>query len=207
MNTKIILGKKVGMTQFFLKNGDLIAVTAIEAGPCSIIQKTEFRVQVGFLNKKKKLVNKPLQGHFNKAGVSFKRFVKEFNFSGSSELNIGDEITLNQFEVGDAVDISAISKGKGFAGTIKRHRHKRGPMSHGSGFHRQAGSMGAIADPARVFKGQKLPGRMGGKKITVQNIVVVGVDCERNILLVKGCVPGPKNGLVVIRNAVKKCVA
>lgn len=209
MCKKAILGKKIGMTQIFSENGDLVPVTVIEAGPCYVVQKKTVEIdgyqaiQIGFYDKKEKHVTKPLKGHFNKAGVGFKRFLKEIRFENQEEFNIGDEINVSQFADVEFVDVTGTSKGKGFAGSIKRWGHHRGPMSHGSGYHRWAGSMGACSDPSRVFKGKKLPGHLGDEKVTVQNISVARVDADRNILLLKGSVPGPKNGLLIIKNSIK----
>ncbi len=220
---KAILATKVGMTQIFAEDGTLTPVTVLQAGPCVVTQiKTVENdgyaaVQLGFIDKKDKIVNKDKggrkeiihrhgltkaeQGHFAKAGVSGKRFVREFKLEGEYEL--AQEIKVDIFEAGDKVDASAISKGKGFQGAIKRHGQHRGPMTHGSKFHRHAGSNGAASDPSKVFKGKKMPGQMGNKKVTVQNLEVVRVDAENNLLLIKGSVPGPKKSLVTIREAVK----
>jgi large subunit ribosomal protein L3 len=209
MLTNAILGRKIGMTQLILENGDVVPVTAIEAGPCVVTQKKTVEVddyaavQVAFFDKKNKHTTKPLQGHFAKAGTTPKRYLKEFIFA-NKDLNVGDILDLSQFSPGDFVDVTGISKGKGYAGTIKRYNNRRGPMSHGSGYHRWAGSMGAHSDPSRVYKGKKMPGHMGTEKITIQNISVVKIDVDRNILLLKGAVPGPKKGLLIIKNAVKK---
>ncbi|WMC93826.1 50S ribosomal protein L3 [Kineothrix sp. MB12-C1] len=222
---KAILATKVGMTQIFDENGSLIPVTVLQAGPCVITQvKTQENdgykaVQVGFVDKKDKIinkdkggkkevvhrhgVNKALKGHFDKAGVSGKRYVREFRFENSEEYTLGGEIKADIFAVGDKVDTSAISKGKGFQGAIKRHGHHRGPMTHGSKFHRHHGSNGAASNPSRVFKGKKMPGHMGCVKVTVQNLEIVRVDVEKNLLLVKGAVPGPKKALVTIKETVK----
>ena len=212
---KAILATKVGMTQIFNEDGTLTPVTVLQAGPCVVTQiKTVENdgydaVQVGFVDKKDKIVNrdkggkkeivhrhgvtKAEQGHFAKAGVSGKRFVREFKFENASEYELAQEIKADIFEAGDKVDATAISKGKGFQGAIKRHGQHRGPMAHGSKFHRHAGSNGAASDPSKVFKGKKMPGQMGNKKITIQNLEVVRVDAENNLLLIKGSVPGPKN--------------
>ncbi|NLY43019.1 MAG: 50S ribosomal protein L3 [Clostridiaceae bacterium] len=206
---KAILGRKIGMTQLFDEEGKLIPVTVIEAGPCTVVQKKTVEndgysaVQVGFINKEERKVNKPEKGHFDKAKVSYKRYLKELKLENADQLNVGDEIKVDIFTAGEKVDVSGISKGKGFAGAIKRWGSHRGPMAHGSGYHRGAGSMGAATDPGKVFKGKKLPGHLGATKVTIQNLVVVRADAERNLLLVKGSVPGPKGGLLVIRNAVK----
>ena len=206
---KAILATKVGMTQIFNEDGLLIPVTVLQAGPCVVTQvKTEENdgyaaIQVGYGDIREKLVNKPEKGHFDKAGVPVKRFLKEFRFENAAEYEVGQEIKADIFAAGDHIDATAISKGKGFQGAIKRHGQSRGPMTHGSKFHRHAGSNGAASDPSKVFKGKKMPGQMGNKKITVQNLEVVRVDVENNLLLVKGSVPGPKKCLVTIKETVK----
>jgi len=206
---KAILATKVGMTQIFNEDGVLTPVTVLTAGPCVVTQVKTVEndgysaVQVGFVDKREKLVNKPLKGHFDKAGVSYKRFVREFRFENSEEYSNGDEIKADVFAAGDKVDATAIAKGKGFQGAIKRHGQSRGPMAHGSKYHRHAGSNGACSSPSKVFKGKKMPGHMGGKKVTTQNLEVVRVDVENNIILVKGAVPGPKKALVTIKESVK----
>ena len=197
------------MTQIFNEDGVLTPVTVLQAGPCVVTQiKTVENdgysaVQVGFADKREKLVNKPLKGHFDKAGVSYKRYIKEFKFENAADYTLAQEIKADIFEAGDKVDATAISKGKGFQGAIKRHNQHRGPMTHGSKFHRHAGSNGACSDPSKVFKGKGMPGHMGSKKVTVQNLEIVRVDAENNLLLVKGSVPGPKKSLVTIKEAVK----
>ena len=204
---KAILAKKVGMTQIFNEAGELVPVTVLQAGPCVVTQvKTTENdgyeaVQVGFVDKRDKLVSKPQKGHFDKAGVSYKRYVREFKLEG--EYSVKDEIKVDVFEAGDKIDATAIAKGKGFQGAIKRHGQSRGPMAHGSKYHRHAGSNGSCSTPSRVFKGKKMPGHMGGKKVTTQNLEVVRVDAEKNLLLVKGAVPGPKKSLVTIKESVK----
>ena len=222
---KAILATKVGMTQIFNEDGTLIPVTVLQAGPCVVTQvKTVDNdgysaVQVGFVDKKDKIinkdkngkkevihrhgVNKAQKGHFEKAGVSSKRYVREFKFENAEEYALAQEIKADIFENGDKVDATAISKGKGFQGAIKRHGQSRGPMAHGSKFHRHAGSNGACSSPSKVFKGKKMPGHMGSKKITIQNLEVVRVDVENNLLLVKGAVPGAKKCLVTIKESVK----
>lgn len=206
---KAILATKVGMTQIFNEDGVLTPVTVLQAGPCVVTQVKTVEndgykaVQVGFVDKREKLVNKPVKGHFDKAGVSYKRYVREFRFDNAEEYSVKDEIKADIFAAGDKVDATAISKGKGFQGAIKRHGQSRGPMTHGSKFHRHAGSNGAASDPSKVFKGKKMPGQMGNKKITVQNLEIVRVDAENNLLLVKGSVPGPKKCLVTIKETVK----
>ena len=204
---KAILAKKVGMTQIFNEAGELVPVTVLQAGPCVVTQvKTTENdgyeaVQVGFEDIREKLVNKPVKGMFDKAGVSYKRYVREFKLEG--EYSVKDEIKVDVFEAGDKIDATAIAKGKGFQGAIKRHGQSRGPMAHGSKYHRHAGSNGSCSTPSRVFKGKKMPGHMGGKKVTTQNLEVVRVDAEKNLLLVKGAVPGPKKSLVMLKESVK----
>ena len=216
---KAILATKVGMTQIFNEDGVLVPVTVLQAGPCVVTQVKTVEndgysaVQVGFVDKKTKYVdgklvhrhgaNKAEQGHFDKAGVSAKRYVKEFKLANAEEYTVAQEIKADVFAAGDKVDATAISKGKGFQGAIKRHGQSRGPMAHGSKFHRHAGSNGACSSPSKVFKGKKMPGHMGHKKITIQNLEIVRVDAEKNLLLVKGAVPGPKKSLVTIKEAVK----
>ena len=206
---KAILATKVGMTQIFNEDGALVPVTVLQAGPCVVTQvKTADNdgysaVQVGFVDKREKLVRKPQKGHFDKAGVSYKRYVREFRLENAEEFNVKDEIKADVFAAGDKVDATAISKGKGFQGAIKRHGQSRGPMAHGSKYHRHAGSNGACSDPSKVFKGKKMPGHMGAKQITVQNLEIVKVDVENNLILVKGAVPGPKKSLVTIKETVK----
>ena len=206
---KAILATKVGMTQIFNENGALVPVTVLQAGPCVVTQvKTAENdgykaVQVGFVDKREKLVNKPQKGHFDKAGVSYKRYVREFKFENAEEYSVKDEIKADIFAAGDKIDATAVSKGKGFQGAIKRHGQSRGPMAHGSKYHRHAGSNGACSDPSKVFKGKKMPGHMGSKRVTVQNLEVVKVDAENNLILVKGAVPGPKKSLVTIKETVK----
>lgn len=206
---KAILATKVGMTQIFNEDGTLIPVTVLQAGPCVVTQvKTEENdgyaaVQVGFGDIREKLVNKPEKGHLEKAGVELKRFLKEFRFENAGEYEVGQEIKAEIFEAGDHIDVTAISKGKGFQGAIKRHGQSRGPMTHGSKYHRHAGSNGSASDPSKVFKGKKMPGQMGHVQVTVQNLEVVRVDTENNLLLVKGAVPGPKKSLVTIKESVK----
>ena len=222
---KAILATKVGMTQIFNEDGTLVPVTVIQAGPCVVTQvKTAENdgysaVQVGFVDKKEKVVNKDksgkkeiahrhgvnkaMKGHFDKAGVSCKRYVREFKLDNAEEYTLGSEIKADVFAAGDKIDASAISKGKGFQGAIKRHGQHRGPMAHGSKFHRHQGSNGACSSPSRVFKGKGMPGHMGCVKVTVQNLEVVRVDAEKNLLLVKGAVPGPKKALVTIKESVK----
>ena len=206
---KAILATKVGMTQIFDENGVLVPVTVLQAGPCVVTQvKTADNdgysaIQVGFGEKKENRVNKPMKGQFAKAGVSCKRYLKEFRFEDAETYTLGQEIKADIFGAGDKIEAPATSKGKGFQGAIKRHGQSRGPMAHGSKYHRHAGSNGACSDPSKVFKGKRMPGQMGGKKITVQNLEIVKVDVENNLLLVKGAVPGPKKSMVTIKETVK----
>ncbi len=210
MMKKAILGTKLGMTQLFDEMGKIIPVTVIEAGPCVVTQKKTTdndgydAVQVGFMDKTEKHTNKPEEGHFKKAGVSAKRFLKEFKLENAAEMNVGDEIKADVFAAGDKIDVTGTSKGKGYAGAIKRHNFSRLKETHGTGpVHRHAGSMGACSSPSRVFKGTKLPGHMGVDTVTIQNLDVVSVDVEKNLLLVRGAIPGPKGGLVIVKDAVK----
>ena len=222
---KAILATKVGMTQIFNEDGVLVPVTVLQAGPCVVTQVKTVEndgysaIQVGFGEKKEKIVNKDkggkkeiahrhginkaVKGHLAKAGVSGKRFLREFKFENAEEYTLGQEITADIFAAGDKVDATAISKGKGFQGAIKRHNQHRGPMTHGSKFHRHAGSNGSATDPGKVFKSKKMPGHMGAKRITIQNLEIVRVDAENNLILVKGSVPGPKKSLVTIKESVK----
>jgi len=206
--TKGILGRKIGMTQVFVENGNLIPVTVVEAAENIVLQKKTVEadgytaVQIGFENKREKLANKPEQGHVAKASTAPKRFVREFRDVSVDEYEVGQEVKVSIFAEGDVVDVTGISKGKGFQGSIKRHGQSRGPMAHGSRYHRRPGSMGPVA-PNRVFKGKALPGRMGGEQITVQNLEIVKVDAERNLLLIKGNVPGARKALLKIKTAVK----
>ncbi len=206
---KGILGRKIGMTQIFSEEGVAIPVTVVEAGPVVITQiKTVDKegynaIQVGFEELKPSRANKPLKGHFDKAGVGYKKILKEFSVEDPSEYQVGQEIKVDVFAEGDKVDVTGISKGKGTQGPIKRHGQARGPMKHGSKYHRGAGSLGATSDPSRVFKGQTGAGRMGREKVTIQNLEVVKVYPERNALLIKGAIPGPKGAVVVVKEAVK----
>ena len=206
---KAILATKVGMTQIFNEDGVLTPVTVLQAGPCVVTQvKTVEKdgyeaVQVGFADKRETLVNSPDRGKFDKAEIPYKRSVREFKLDNASEYNVKDEIKADSFEVGDKIDVSAISKGKGYQGAIKRFGQHRGPMKHGSKYHRHAGSNGSASDPSRVFKGKHMPGQMGAKRVTIQNLEVVRVDAEDNLILVKGAVPGPKKALIEVRSAVK----
>ena len=222
---KAILATKIGMTQIFAEDGTLIPVTVLQAGPCVVTQIKTIEndgyeaVQVGFVDKKDRIINKDasgkkeivhvhgvgkaMQGHFKKAGVSSKRYVREFKFENAAEYALAQEIKADIFAEGDKVDATAISKGKGFQGAIKRYGQHRGPMAHGSKFHRHQGSNGACSSPSRVFKGKGMPGHMGNKQVTVKNLEVVRVDAEKNLLLVKGAVPGPKKALVTIKETTK----
>ena len=222
---KAILATKIGMTQIFNEDGVLVPVTVLQAGPCVVTQVKTVEndgyaaVQVGFVDKKEKIVNvdkngskeirnrhgvtKAEKGHFDKAGVSYKRYVREFRFENAADYTVADEIKADIFAAGDKLDATAIAKGKGFQGAIKRHGQHRGPMAHGSKFHRHQGSNGSSSDPSRVFKGKGMPGHMGAKKITVQNLEIVKVDVENNLILVKGAVPGPKKSVVTLKETVK----
>jgi large subunit ribosomal protein L3 len=206
---KAILGRKLGMTQIFDENGKVVPVTVIEAGPCVVVQKKTVEnegydaIQVGFADIREKLLTKAVKGHFAKAGVTLRRFVRELRLENASEYQVGQEIKADIFAAGERVDVSGISKGKGFQGTIKRWNAHRGPETHGSKFHRAVGSMGGSSDPSRTFKNKKLPGHMGNVNTTVLNLKVARVMPEKNLILIKGGVPGPNKGLVVIKNAVK----
>ncbi|SEI67325.1 large subunit ribosomal protein L3 [Lachnospiraceae bacterium A10] len=222
---KAILATKVGMTQVFNADGELTPVTVLQAGPCVVTQVKTLEndgyeaVQVGFIDKVEKVinkdatgkksvahrhgVNKPEAGHFAKAGVTSKRYVREFRFENAADYKLADEIKADIFAEGDKIDATAISKGKGFQGAIKRLGQHRGPMAHGSKFHRHQGSNGACSSPSKVFKGKGMPGHMGSVKVTTQNLEIVRVDVENNLLLVKGAVPGPKKSLVTIKESVK----
>ena len=208
---KGIIGRKIGMTQLFAENGSVVPVTVVEVGPCVVCQKKTVdndgydAVQLGFDDVREKLVTKPRKGHFDKAKVAYKRVLREFKLDNSAELNVGDIIKADVFANGDVVDVTGISKGKGYQGTIKRLGFHRQPTSHGtSGYHRHQGSMGANTDPSRVMKGKGMPGHMGSVQVTVQNLDIVKVDAENNLIAVKGAVPGPNGGLLVIKSAVKK---
>lgn len=206
---KAMLTTKVGMTQIFNEEGALIPVTVLAAGPLVVTQVKTVEndgysaVQVGFGEIRETLVNKPMKGHFAKAGVTAKRYLKEFRFENAEEYAVGQEIKADIFANGDKIDATATSKGKGFQGAIKRHGLSRGPMAHGSKYHRHAGSNGACSDPSKVFKGKKMAGQMGNVKVTVQNLEVVRVDADKNLILVKGAVPGPKKSMVMLKESVK----
>ena len=207
--TKGILGTKVGMTQFFTENGELIPVTVIQA-PANVVLQVKTNetdgyeaVQVGYQDMREVLSNKPAKGHVAKANATPKRFIREFRDVELGEYEVGQEITVETFVVGDVVDVTGTSKGKGFQGAIKRHGQSRGPESHGSRYHRRVGSMGMASDPSKVFKGKKLPGQTGGERVTIQNLEVVSVDTENNVILIKGNVPGAKKSLVEVKQAIK----
>ena len=206
---KIIIGKKIGMTQIFDEKGLVVPVTVIEAGPCVVTQvKTEETdgynsIQLGYGDVKEKRVNKPLKGHFQKSKLALKKHLREFRTENVADVKVGDEVKLDIFVAGDKIDAQGISKGKGFQGVIKRHGQSRGPMGHGSMYHRRPGSMGSTSTPGRVFKGKKLPGHMGCNTVTIQNLDVVKVDTDKNVLLIKGSMPGPKGTILKIRETVK----
>ncbi|MBU5438644.1 50S ribosomal protein L3 [Tissierella sp. MSJ-40] len=207
---KNMIGKKVGMTQIFQEDGSVVPVTVVEAGPLVVVQKKTVEsdgynsIQVGFVNIKEHKINKPLKGHFDKANVEYKKYLKEFSVENPDEFQIGQEIKVDVFAQGDMIDVTGTSKGKGTQGVIKRHGFGRGRETHGSKFHRAPGGMSAGTYPGRVFKGHKMAGRMGNERVTVQNLQVVRVDVEKNLILIKGAIPGPKGGLVTIRQTVKK---
>jgi len=207
--TKGILGRKIGMTQLFSDNGEVVPVTVIEAEPNVVLQKKTVEndgyeaLQIGFSDERESRINKAKKGHAEKADAAPKRYVREFRNAKLDEYEVGQEISVEVFEAGDKIDVTGTSKGKGFQGNIRRHNQARGPMAHGSRFHRAPGSIGNATDPGRVFKGTKLPGQMGAEQVTIQNLEVVKVDAERNLLLIKGNVPGAKKGLVKITSAIK----
>ena len=206
---KGLIGKKIGMTQIFNKEGKVIPVTVIEAGPCVVSQvKTEETdgynsIQLGFGAIKESKVNKPERGHFTKANIAPARYLREFRVDSIEDVKVGDELKADIFMAGDKIDIQGTSKGKGFQGVIKRHGQHRGPMGHGSMYHRRPGSMGSTSTPGRVFKGKKLPGHMGAETVTIQNLEVIKVDLDKNIILVKGSVPGAKGSILKIKSSVK----
>jgi large subunit ribosomal protein L3 len=206
---KAIIAKKIGMTQIFDAEGEIIPVTVLEAGPCQVVQvKTKEKegyssIQISFGEIKEKNVNKPLAGHYEKSNATPKRRLKEFRLDDAESYELGQELKADVFAEGDHVDISGVSKGKGYQGNIKRHGQSRGPMAHGSKYHRAVGSMGGSSDPSRVFKGKNLPGQMGNVNCTVQNLTVVKIDAEKNLLLVKGAVPGSNGSIVYIVDTVK----
>jgi len=208
--SKFILGKKIGMTQVFDENGIVIPVTVIQAGPCAVVQKKTVEndgytaIRLGFEDVPEKKLNKPELGLFKKINVTPKRYLREFRTDDADKFEVGQQINVaDMFASGDRIDVTGISKGKGFQGVMKRFGSSRGPESHGSKYHRRVGTMGAGTSPGRVFKGKKLPGHMGKDRVTVQNLDVVKVDGERNLMLVKGAVPGPRGGLVIVRETVK----
>lgn len=204
-----LLGRKLGMTRMFTEEGRWIEVTVLQAGPCTVVQrKTQESdgynaVQVGFEELRESRCKKPLKGHFEKMNVAPKRVLREFRVDDGSELSAGDVVTTEIFKTGDKVDISGTSKGKGFAGVIKRHHFRGGPGGHGSNFHRRPGAIGQSADPSKVVKGKRMPGQMGNARVTTQNLEVVDVDHDKNLIVVRGSVPGAKGGLVVVRRSVK----
>ncbi len=206
---KTIIGKKVGMTQIFDEKGLVIPVTVIEAGPCTVTQVKTVEtdgynsIQLGYGEVKEKHVNKPLKGHFAKSKLTLKKHLREFRLDNVGEVKVGDEIKADVFEQGDKIDVQGTTKGKGFQGVIKRHGQHRGPMGHGSMYHRRPGSMGSTSTPGRVFKGKKLPGHTGCETVTIQNLDVVRVDMDKNVILVKGSVPGPKGAILKIKKSVK----
>ena len=206
---KALIGKKVGMTQIFDEKGKVIPVTVIEAGPCVVAQVKTVEsdgynaVQLGFGDVKESKVNKPIKGHFTKSKLTLKKHLREFRIDDVASAKVGDELKADVFAKGDKVDIQGTSKGKGFQGVIKRHGQSRGPMGHGSMYHRRPGSMGPTSTPGRVFKGKKLPGRMGNNTITIQNLEVVSVDLDKNVILVKGSVPGANGAILKIKSSVK----
>ena len=206
---KAIMAKKVGMTQVFTDNGVFVPVTVLEAGPCVVVQKKTVEndgyaaIQVGYTEIREKLVNKPEKGHFDKAGVTAKRYLKEFRLEDAENYEVGAEIKADVFAAGDKVDVSGITKGKGIQSTIKRYNAQRGRMGHGSKSHRVVGSMSSGTTPGRVKKGKKMPGHMGHVNVTIQNLEIVRADAEKNIILVKGAVPGPKGSILVIKDSVK----
>ena len=208
---KGIIGKKIGMTQIFDEAGKVIPVTVVEAGPCVVVQKKTVEndgyasVQLGFGEINEKNVTKPMKGHFARADAAVKRILKEFRLEDTESVNVGDILKADTFAIGDIIDVSGTSKGKGFQGTIKRNNNSRLKETHGTGpVHRHAGSMGACSSPSRIFKGKALPGHMGAEKVTVQNLEVVKVDAENNLIAIRGAVPGPKGGIVVITDCIKK---
>ncbi|MEG0579387.1 MAG: 50S ribosomal protein L3 [Niameybacter sp.] len=206
---KALIGKKIGMTQIFAENGDVIPVTVVEAGPCVVVQKKTVdndgyaALQLGYQDTTEKRIVKPLKGHFDKAEVAYKKVLKEFKLTDCDTLNVGDILKADIFAADEMVDVTGISKGKGFAGAIKRWNAHSGPSSHGSGYHRGQGSMGANSTPAKVMKGKMMPGHLGSEQVTAQNLKVVKVDVENNLIAIKGAIPGPKNAFIYIKSAVK----
>ena len=206
---KAIIGKKLGMSQIFAQDGTMIPVTVVEAGPCPVVQKKTVErdgysaVQVAFGDTKESRLNKPELGHLKKAGVAPKRYLREFKFDNADSFEIGQEIKCDIFAEGDAVDVVGTTKGRGFTGTIQRWNYACGPMAHGSGYHRGVGSMSSNSDPSRVFKNKRMPGHYGTERVTIQNLRIVKVDVERNLLLIKGGIPGANGGIVVIKQSIK----
>ncbi len=206
---KAIIGKKIGMTQIFDEKGLVIPVTVIEAGPCIVAQVKTIEtdgynaIQLGYGDVKENRINRPEKGHFTKAKLALKKHLREFRVSDVANTTVGNEVKADVFEAGDKIDVQGTTKGKGFQGVIKRHGQSRGPMGHGSMYHRRPGSMGSTSTPGRVFKGKKLPGHMGVQTVTIQNLDVVKVDLDKNVILVKGSVPGPKGAILKIRKTVK----
>ena len=206
---KAIIGKKIGMTQIFDEKGLVVPVTAIEAGPCVVAQVKTIEndgynaIQLGYGDVKENRINRPEKGHFTKANITAKKHLREFRVSDVADVTVGSEVKADVFEAGDKIDVQGTSKGKGFQGVIKRHGQSRGPMGHGSMYHRRPGSMGSTSTPGRVFKGKKLPGHMGKVTVTIQNLDVVRVDMDKNVILVKGSVPGPKGAILKVKSAVK----
>ena len=206
--SKGILGRKIGMTQIFTDEGRALCVTVVEAGPCPVVQKKTVAtdgynaIQIGFSFLRESLSNKPRKGHFQKASLKPMRYVREFKISDVESYEIGQEVKVDLFTAGDKIDVVGTSKGKGFAGMIKRHNASRGPMAHGSKYHRRTGSLGAKG-PARVFKGRELPGRMGGERVTIQNLEVVRIIADKNLILIKGSVPGANKSLLILKPSVK----
>ena len=206
---KNMMGKKVGMTQIFKEDGEVVPVTVVEAGPLIVVQKKTVEtdgynaIQVGFADIKERRANKPAKGHFDKADLAYKKYLKEFKVDSPDEYEIGQEIKADAFEEGDKIDVTGTSKGKGTQGVIKRHGFSTGRKTHGSHFHRAPGGLSAGTYPGRVFKGKKMAGRMGNERVTVQNLEVVRVDADKNLILIKGAIPGPKKGLVIIKQSTK----
>ena len=206
---KTIIGKKIGMTQIFDETGKVIPVTVIEAGPCVVAQVKTVEtdgynaIQLGFGDVKESKLNKPERGHFAKANLGLKKHLREFRVEDFEDVTVGTEIKADSFEAGDKIDVQGTTKGKGFQGVIKRHGQSRGPMGHGSMYHRRPGSMGPTSTPGRVFKGKKLPGHMGSVTVTIQNLDIVRVDMDKNVILIKGSVPGAKGAILKLRKSVK----
>lgn len=206
---KSLLGKKIGMTQIFAEDGRVVPVTVVQAGPCTVIQKKTVEtdgynaIRIGFGDVKEKNLNKPTLGQYKKAGVTPTKYMREVRMDELGDIEVGAEFKVDVFETGEKVDVCGVSKGKGFLGVIARWGQHRGPMTHGSRYHRRPGSMGACASPAKVMKGKRLPGRGGGERTTIQNLEVIKVDADKNLILIKGAIPGAKGGLVTVRKSVK----